>query len=363
MKILQKIIKFYNKNIGFYKSSKHRIKYLKNIYSEFNDEKIDSYEEEHIKKWSIFKYNISPFYFRLYSYLSGIKNIDFAPDDIYSYIVLPRLNPYYYSFVFADKNYSDLIFYNINKPNTILRLIKNCFLDKEYNKIHDINKYLKKINNDVVIVKPTRETTGGKNIRVFKRKDGDFKDDKNNILNEKFLIQTYKNNLIIQEFVEQHEFLRNFNKKSLNTFRVIVYRSFEDEIAKIVSVSLRIGGDNSYIDNLNGGGFVIGINKNGTLYQYAINLKGEKLNYINKINLKENIILPFYEDICEFSKIIANTNPFQRFLGLDITIDSRGKPLIIEVNNGFIGNDLPHLLGISVFGEYCDEIIFHTHKM
>lgn len=350
----------YKNYVGFYRSSKARNIYLKSIYSGLDfDKKIDG-EIEYLKKWNSYGFKINPFFYRLYSTLSGINNIDFVPDVLYATVILPKLNPSEYSFIFSDKNFYDVIFQNKNKPFTLFRSVDNGILDANFSKVFDFDVQLKNLDIQKLIIKPTIDTTGGKNIKVFTKTDSGYQCSKGAYLSKHFLERYYPNQFLIQEFVTQHKFLQDFNPTSLNTLRVLIYRSFKDEEWKLVSMALRVGGKNSQVDNLNGGGFVVGINSNHYLNDYAINLKGERSNDLSGINLKSIIKFPFYEKVESFSKEIGKLNPFQRFLGLDIAIDYDGNPMIIEVNNGFIGNDLPHLLGVSVFGEYCDEIISYT---
>ncbi|MDW7761976.1 MAG: sugar-transfer associated ATP-grasp domain-containing protein, partial [Acidobacteriota bacterium] len=140
-------------------------------------------------------------------------------------------------------------------------------------------------------------------------------------------------------------------------------RNFETSSKiKILSVALRIGGKGSVVDNLNYGGFIVKCSINGYLADYAVNKKGEKVHLVNDIDLKRTHQIPFFSKCLDKAVIIASRNIHHRLLGLDIAIDKQNEIRIIEINNGHIGTDLPHLVGLPLFGKYTDEVIAYCKK-
>lgn len=62
----------------------------------------------------------------------------------------------------------------------------------------------------------------------------------------------YNGNFVIQRILKQHIFLNRFNKKALNTIRVLSFL-YNGQV-HILSAFLRIGGENSRLDNVSSGG-------------------------------------------------------------------------------------------------------------
>lgn len=353
-------IRIFLLNRGRKRSSTYINRYTKNLYPWFDFSKIVHGENEHILKWKVLNGRINPLYYRLYSTISGNYDINFIPDDIYIGIVLPLLNKPELALAYSEKNIYDIIYEKGIFPKCIIRNNDGVFLDYDYNKLNIDDISLPKTLEDYskIIIKPTIDSTGGKNVNVFSTNtDKVFISTKNEKLTTSYLRNSYSKNFVIQEYIEQHDFFAKFNQTSLNTLRVMTYRSVLDEKIKILSIALRVGAQGAIADNLNNGGFVVKVNELGFLADFAINKKGDKVNVINEIDLKNEYEIPFYIECIERANFIASKNIHHRLLGLDITVDNKNKVRVIEINNGHIGTDLPHLVGLPLFGCYTDEII------
>lgn len=86
---------------------------------------------------------------------------------------------------------------------------------------------------------------------------------------------TRNNDFIIQEGVIQREDLMMINPSSVNTLRVIT-QNFGGT-PRIIAASMRIGRNNSFVDNISSGGIYAGVNpETGSLAKYAVDIRKNK---------------------------------------------------------------------------------------
>jgi hypothetical protein len=152
------------------------------------------------------------------------------------------------------------------------------------------------------------------------------------------LTQSY---YVIQEVVEQHQDLSSLNSNSLNTMRVDTFRA-PSEKAEILSGFLRVGGKNSYVDNISAGGVLVGINlENGVLREKAINkfhgnqkIGTFKLNPVTGIPF-EGFKIPYFNEVKKIVIQAAEWIP-SALVGWDVAVSSSG-PVLIEANVLYYG--------------------------
>lgn len=336
-------------------------KMIKTVLKNIEDLTIDSeIENIHVKKWSVLSKRVSPLWFRAYSNLLKNKDINIIPDNIYHSIVEPLLNNYSYSQFYEEKNFYDFIFTPDCMPITIIRNIDGIFYNQFYKKIDYKNEILfKTIKSKEIIVKPTIDSGSGKNVDkfIFDLQTNQFKNKFGIVLSIDFLFKQYKKNYIIQECLKQNAYLNQFNDSSINTFRVLTYKSVVDNEIKILHVTLRVGLKGSHLDNAHAGGRFCGISNEGKLSQMSFNDKGETSNYINNIDLRDGYIIPQYDKIIQFAKKIANQTYHLRILSLDIMLDEKDEPRLIELNPEGQGVFIFQMTNGPMLGEYTDEII------
>lgn len=208
------------------------------------------------------------------------------------------------------------------------------------------------------MIKPTVNSCSGQRVRVFQRKDEYLLDQYGEILSLEMLFREYRNNFIIQECVEQSEFMAQFNSTSVNTLRIVVYRSVINNNLYITNSILRIGLKDSVIDNAHAGGVFIGIDSNGKLGNILSNTFGVKQTIFNGINFnEEEFVIPNYNDVILFSKNIAQQIPHHRLIALDIALDRNNNPKLIEYNIGAFSYWLFQFVEQPAMKGYTDEII------
>ena len=126
---------------------------------------------------------------------------------------------------------------------------------------------------------------------------------------------------------------------SVNSFRIMTYRSVSNGELHVPNILFKVGGKGNYVDNIHGGGVICGVDKNGKLMNYAVNTLGDRFDYSGKNNLKENeYYVPKYDRLLTFAKEVANRIPHHHLLALDIALNRNDDPVLIEVNSeGFGG--------------------------
>lgn len=127
----------------------------------------------------------------------------------------------------------------------------------------DLSKLLG--DQEKVVVKQSVDAHGGISVQVFTRKNGGFYNARNQLLTIDFLRDAYRVNYVIQEYIYQHDYFAQFNPSSLNTLRVMTYRSVLDNEIHVISTMLRVGSFGSIVDNLKLGGYALGITESGHL--------------------------------------------------------------------------------------------------
>ena len=212
-------------------------------------------------------------------------------------------------------------------------------------------------NHERVILKPSIDSSSGQGIIVFELK-GDKYSNGQFFLTKEFLLN-YGNNFVLQEIIEQHPDLALFNETSLNTLRIATYRSVKDEKVHVLSAILRIGKKGSNVDNAHAGGRYVGINvENGHLGNYICDQFGQKSVEWNGISFHTGSFrIPCWKDVVIFAKKVAQKVYHHRLLALDITVNTEGKPILIEYNIGGFSYWLFEFTNQKPLGEFTDEII------
>ena len=161
--------------------------------------------------------------------------------------------------------------------------------------------------------------------------------------------------------VKQNDFLAQFNPDSVNTLRFVTLNI--NRKCTVLSTFLRMGAKGSCVDNLNGGnGVLVGVNSNGVLNDFGVDKNFEK-KYESPTGVKFlNVSIPDFDrikqQIIEFHKKI----PFANLIGWDVTIDTEGNPIVIEVNLDTAVIEAHQVFNGPIFGDRLDEVREYIEK-
>lgn len=237
-------------------------------------------------------------------------------------------------------NFSKLLSANSVPVAKYLGEIKNGVLDVEnfkpvsLQKNKDVNAIIKSLidKENIIFIKQV-DASGGNGI---------FKYDNKTIVDLTKI--DFTKNYIIEKGIIQHSLLNKINATSLNTLRVMTYN--EGGVIRIPSCFLRIGRENSFVDNAAAGGVFIHYDlMNNSLGKLAYTHAGSGgLTY--KRHPDSNFIfdsakLPYSEKVQKLVIQAAKLFPELDLIGWDIGYTEDG-PVLVE------GNSNPSLLMMQI---------------
>ena len=316
-------------------------------------------EGEYKKKWSVLTPRVEPYSYRLFSGYMG-NDACIIPEDIGHIYLEQTLNPRRYWDYYSDKNIFDDMFCKGTMPVTVLRRIGgNCLLDADYQPVNFDEGICSRIPFDRIVLKPSVDSCSGHGVMLFEKVGNDYIAKKEQVkLTQDFLL-SYGDDFILQEAIEQHPALAQFNPTSVNTLRLLTYRSVKDEQVRVVAGILRMGRSGEVCDNAHMGGRIVGIDlRTGVLGKYTCDQYGTRSDTWNGINFKTGTFaIPNWEKAVAFAEYVSGKIRHCRLVQLDVTIDKTGIPKLIEFNVSGCGFWLYMFCGQRVFGDYTDEVI------
>lgn len=325
--------------------------------------------EGYKKKWRTLSKKVNPRWYETYSYTSGKADLDYVAEDIYYMIIEPKLNRLELYRAYRDKNFYARCNpgYRGFFPDVLLRNMDGVFYDKNYQRLENAAAHLESFRPacERLVVKPSLNTGGGKDVRFFTRQKDGYVNKRGDILSPDYLRKTYRSNFLIQDYIEQHVFFKAFNPASMNTIRITTYRSVKDETVKILHANLRMGGKDSPVDNVGAGGAAVHVKDDGSLNDYASDKYGCRVYSppaAPELKFAEMGSVPHYEEIKKTVQAIAADYHYFRILGFDVGMDIHGNMRIIEINFGGLGTIFQMDSG-SLFKEYTDEVIAYCARM
>lgn len=340
MKILQKY-RQYKKRQSFYKRDSKFI----NLHSLENISKKELFE---IKKiWPYFDIHEKDL---IYSMMYKKEN-GFSPYFINDYqfgYILEKTNPYKQVVSLANKGMIDIYFDELPLPQIIIKKIANVFYDNKMNIISNNDAVNILLNHKEFVIKPSVETGCGKGVKVIEL---DLSNDNSKYINE--LLWNYGKNFVVQEKLYQCKDFARLNPSSVNCFRVTsIFINGKFDFSTI----LKVGKNGAKVDNWNNG-YLIGVNKDGTLKEFGYD------NNLNKIHSTDNgiifggIKINNYENIIQFvHKYHIKYFPNCGIVGWDIMIDKNNNIRVIEVNLDYPGVVGEQLCSGTFFENYINEI-------
>lgn len=290
-----------------------------------------------------------PLYCHEYFYSrTGVFAKEYVPNNLYHCELVPKANNHRYGVLAGDKNLSDLMFPGENVAHSILKNM-NGYYYYEGRPVTEEEAVSLCQNMEKVIIKPTQETQGH-GVQCFTAKDG-VTDLNGKSVHQ--LFKEYKKDFLIQNWVKQHKDMAALNPTSVNTMRILSYRSGM-EVLIIYSV-VRIGRNGSVVDNQCAGGISTTISEEGKLGKFAFGGYAED----NIIKTDTGIVLegyqlPSYDKAIEMVKRLHLKMPYLNIIGWDVAIQEDGEPVLIEFNHD---PGLSQSAFKSGMGEYTERII------
>jgi len=301
--------------------------------------------------------NITMDFHEFYYQKTGKFYENYLPDDLYYCDIDMYFNDWNAGAIIDNKCFYNRMFPNVKQPECIGYRMNGFWYDENMKMITE-DEITKKVKQESkVFVKAAVDSAGGKGVFCLEEKEYDIQ--------KKFLetIKTLKCDLIIQRAIQQHEVLNSLSSSSVNTIRILSLLT--EKGAKIYSCILRMGTNNSKVDNASSGGITCGINEDGTLKDVAYSVSGQKFDKhpTSKVEFKK-IQIPKFNEMCEM--VIKNHPliPHFRLASWDIALDKDENIILIEVNLKYGELDFHQLNNGPLFGEDTKKIlneVFEKH--
>ena len=278
---------------------------------------------------------------------TGVFTKEYVPANFYHCELVPRANNHHMGVVYGDKNMADLFFPGENLAHCYLKNI-NGYYYFEGSPVSKVEALEKCKDLGKVIIKPSRESKGS-GVQLIDIKNGQF----NGTQPLSALFDQYGKNFLIQQCVVQHAAMAALNPTSVNTLRILSYRSGM-EVLIIYSV-IRIGRMNQVIDNQCAGGISTTVDKDGRLGKMAFG--GYSSDNIEKTDsgiVLDGYQVPSYQKAIDMVKRLHLQLSFFDLVGWDVAIQEDGEPVLIEFNTN---PGLSQSAFGSGMGEYTERII------
>lgn len=293
-------------------------------------------------------YEVPTDWHRYFYARTGLYSVKYIPTSLYRLELTGRLNQLPWCVPFSDKNLNDILLPDMKQPHTYLKNRNGYFFVE--NKAASLDDAVAKCADmGDVIIKPTL-SSHGRGVKKLHVENG-VVDAKGTKLKD--LLSGYGKNFLIQDLVKQHPAMSALNPDSINTIRIVTYRTGMD--VSVLYAAIRIGRKGQTIDNESAGGISAKINMDGTLCKFAYGAPGQ-----DKIELTDSGVRLEGYQVPSFEKAIAVVKeqhlnlPFQDLLGWDICIEETGDPVMLEWNT------TPELSQSAVgpaFGDYTEMVI------
>lgn len=274
----------------------------------------------------------------------------FVPKDLYVSLIMPSLNPRMDSAVLVNKGLYDVLFERIPQARCYVKNIAGEYWQGRNTLSKQSAIDFLADNVDDFIIKPSCDSSGGKNVR---RINLSGQKEKKPYLN--FLFEEYEQNFIVQELISQNEDTARFNPDSLNTIRMTTLNL--NGKFTILASGLRCGQQGAVVDNLAGGGIYVPINADGFLHEYGFDHFGNKYAKSSNGILFKGMKIGHYSHLVDFVTVYHSLFPTCHFIGWDLALNEKGEPLMIEIN---LNCPIIFIIQVAtgpIFGDRTDEVI------
>ena len=315
--------------------------------------------KKHIELWKRTGSRPNLKWIQVYTSVSGRDDYKYITETDFYNRVEPILNNRSFSDAYADKNSYHRFIESKLLPGIYLRNIEGIYTDQQYNVIQENFEIEKIIPASVgkLITKAAVESGGGRGVELFQREGEHWINSRGDLLTLLYLETLYGKNFLLQEYIDQSEHYSKFNNSSVNTIRLLTYRSVKTgKIIPLQSV-LRIGAPGSIVDNQASGGTACSISPEGRLNEFGVNKHGKRIFSAGGIEFRAAGALYGFDQVINVGLAVAEKYFYQRLIGFDLCIDRTGQVKVIEINNRNNEINFFQMAGGPLFREYTDEVV------
>lgn len=227
-----------------------------------------------------------------------------------------RSNKYYYYRKFNSKNYAEFL----NSKTETLRKFRQ-FYHRDVLCVYDKNdfpafcEFVKK--HPRFIYKPAQDY-GGHGIKIYNSELYES-------LEDLFDLILFNGASVCEELIVQGEEIAQFHRQSVNTVRIVTYRS-DDGVAHPQWCFLRMGAGGSHTDNMSAGGISALIDyETGIICDCGRDYDGNR--YVFHPDSGKQLVgfnVPKWDEVKSMIQQLANALPQVRFVGWDLAYTDAG---------------------------------------
>lgn len=348
-KLIKKTLKWLNYESVSVFAKYHFQKQAKEYCKKNNIQPIDKEYEKEVKAyWKRYEKFPSTVFHRWYTGVNGIKDVRYIPENYFYDVIERHYNDMSLEPAYVDKAMFKKLYPEIKQPTTVFVNMNGIFYDEKYNVISKEVACNLFQEQDRVIIKPTRDSGGGKNVRFVPVKEFD----KQQCLE---IFDEYGKDYIVQLPLKQHPQLAALHKESINTIRVM--SMLENGEVSILSTIIRMGVGNACVDNECSGGINCGVDENGHLSDVAYDGSGKiYTKHPQGFEFSKGYI-PCYDKILNVIKEQHKKLPYFGLISWDFTVDEEENPVMIELNLSWCGLNFHQLHHGPLFGDRTEEIL------
>jgi len=317
---------------------------------------------KHEQLWKKLQRRVNPDWLDVYTAVSGKPDHRYVPEDIYYTEIEPRLNNKLFSKAWTDKNSYELILGDrVKRPEVVLRCINGILYTPDFSpagRPEEFSGFSQGFEGEKLVIKPTMDSGGGKAVRIVNIAHAglEINPPADGVTTFSRLYALYGGNFIIQKYISQHPWFARFNESSLNTLRVLTYRSVRDEKVHVLHRLLRAGQPGSVVDNQASGGIACAVDAGGRLMPFGIDKAGTRHSGTQSVKFGEAGEVPYMNEITAAALEVAACYRYSRLLGLDFAVNSEGEVILIEVNDSNNEINFFQMSSGPLFGGFTEEV-------
>ncbi len=240
-------------------------------------------------------------------------------------------NPFKYQILFTDKYVQKALLTGLKLPTPAVL----AFIGGGGSSVSTFQEFQVVVGDapDEFVLKPV-SAAGGRGLRKLRKSRGEVLEGNEPIRLEDIwngLRPNMDRGILMEETAHNNELIRSMNPSSLNTFRVITFQ-FPDAGWVHLCSYLKVGRQNSAVDNSGAGGLLVRIDSDGrTGRAVDFDTRSECTHHPDSGAVLSDLMIDGFREVISLAVDASAHFPQMGILGWDIALTRTG-PAIIEVN-------------------------------
>lgn len=277
----------------------------------------------------------------------------FLTHNVYLPIVAHLLNDYNYTKIFEDKGLLGFLTSSKLKfPNCFIRRINADYYTNEMKQISFDEAIEICVKYDKIFIKPSKDTSGGNGSELVDFHNLTLEQRRKQMAE---IVNHRTADFVAQECIKQSGVMAQFNESSINTLRIttlLLHGKFS-----VCSIILRMGRNESKVDNWGAGGIACRVNEDGTVAPYGADIHLNRYDSNGICTFKDKTIPNMASILKAIEQSHRRDFAICKFIGWDVAIDENEDPVILELNSSQPGVIVEQIFTGPIFGDRTQEVI------